>query len=105
MKSIVVNGTMVSFQVDARGTWVYSFSRGQLQQMARLIAGQPQDTARTLLQRQPGVSRVVIETFGGQGSALLLFLESFTPSGKFHVGAFPARYHWNALQVLVLAHV
>lgn len=70
MKSIVVNGTVVSFQVDARGTWVYSFSRGQLQQMARLIAGQPQDEARTLLQRQPGVSRVVIETFGGQGTAL-----------------------------------
>jgi hypothetical protein len=70
VKQIVVNGASVTFLVKARGTWVYTFNSGQLQQMARLIAGQPQEQARTLLLRQPGVSRVVIETFGGQGTAL-----------------------------------
>lgn len=70
VKRIVVDGTSVAFQVDARGTWVYSFNRQQLQNMAHLIAGLPQDEATALLLRQPGVSHVVIETSGGMGTAL-----------------------------------
>ncbi len=54
----------VLLTVNALGMWAYQFSNTQRTSMARLIAGQSSQNARTKLLQQPGVQNVTITLTG-----------------------------------------
>jgi hypothetical protein len=60
------NKGTVSLTYQAAGLWAYQFDTIQKQNLAKLIAGKPRQTAIDLLKQQIGVSEVQIE--GGAGN-------------------------------------
>jgi len=66
----VDNQGMVTITTTAEGMWVYQFSQGERQDLAKLVMGQSKQAAISLLQQQPGVSQVVIQLAGGTGQGL-----------------------------------
>lgn len=52
----------VSLVVTAKGLWVYQFSNQQKQQLAKLVAGKSINSAKAILQAQPGVRSVTISS-------------------------------------------
>lgn len=64
------SGAAATFQVSTQGTWVWTLTNSLSQQFAKLVAGKTQAAALALLQHQPGVARVSIQTSGGSGTAL-----------------------------------
>jgi VCBS repeat-containing protein len=52
----------VSLLVTAKGLWVYQFSNQQKQQLAKLVAGKSINSAKAILQAQPGVHSVTISS-------------------------------------------
>ena len=50
----------VSLLVTAKGLWVYQFSNQQKQQLAKLVAGKSINSAKAILQAQPGVHSVTV---------------------------------------------
>ncbi|HEY7415063.1 MAG TPA: hypothetical protein VH593_07710, partial [Ktedonobacteraceae bacterium] len=57
-----VNNDTVSLLVNAKGLWVYQFSTQQKQQLARLIAGKSINSAKAILQAQPGIHAVTVSS-------------------------------------------
>src|SRR5262249_39775140 len=75
IKTAVSNATVddqnvVTITTTAEGVWVYQFSQGQQQDLAKLVAGQSKQAAISLLQQQPGVFQVTIQLASGTGQVL-----------------------------------
>src|SRR5262249_34414113 len=64
------NQGVVTITTTAEGVWVYQFSQGQQQDLAKLVAGKSKQAAISLLQQQPGVFQVAVQLAGGTGQVL-----------------------------------
>jgi len=67
--SLATDNSSASFTVEAQGIWVYQFSTAQKQSLAQSIAGKTQADTTALLLKQPGVTKISINT-SGFGNAL-----------------------------------
>jgi serine/threonine protein kinase len=63
------NGT-ISLPVTAEGVWAYKWSDTQKQYLAKLVAGKSVQSAKALLQQQPGVGAVNLQLSGGNNATL-----------------------------------
>lgn len=70
IENVTQTSTATTFQVSTQGTWVWTLTNALAQQLAHLVAGKTQAAALRLLQHQPGVTHVSIQTSGGMGTAL-----------------------------------
>ncbi len=70
IENVTQTSTATTFQVSTQGTWVWTLTNALAQHLAHLVAGKTQAAALRLLQHQPGVTHVSIQTSGGMGTAL-----------------------------------
>lgn len=78
--TITENGKQISLPVQAQGLWVFLFPSARLRQLAQLVAGKTQASARALLLSQPGVADVHFSTTGTLPSADRIQIHVQVPS-------------------------